>query len=81
MFTLTIKARDYIPFTIRGSAQDLLTATMVMQSGLQMRQRMEVEVSGPYRSAKIAQLLNASKLLDAVTDLIAFSTPRKEDAA
>lgn len=81
MFTLTIKTRDYIPFTLRGSAQDLLTATMVMQSGLQMRQQMEVEVSGPYRSAKIAQLLNAAKLLDAVTDLIEFTTPRKEDVA
>lgn len=81
MFTLTIKTRDYIPFTIRGSAQDLLTATMVMQSGLQMRQQMEVEVSGPYHRCRSWLAQDAAKLLDAVTDLIEFTTPRKEDVA
>lgn len=77
MFTLTITTRDYIPFTIRGSATDLCTAAIVMQSGLQMRQQIAVEVSGPSRTARITDIGGASELIDAVTDLIEFCTPER----
>mgnify|MGYP003398647226 FL=1 len=81
MFTLTIKSRDYIPFTLRGSAQDLQTAVMVMASGFSNSQTFEVTVSGTYRAASISGVSKASELLDVVHDLIVATTPRKEDVS
>ena len=75
MFTLTITTRDYIPFTIKGSATDLTTAAMVMQAGLQVRQNIGVKVSSDHGSAQIDSLRDATHLLEAVTECIAFCTP------
>ena len=81
MFTLTIKSRDYIPFTLRGSAQDLQTAIMAMASGFSNSQAFEVTVTGTYRSGTISGVSKASELLDVVHDLIVATTPRKEDVS
>jgi hypothetical protein len=76
MFKLTITSRDYIPFTINGNETDLLTACMVMSSGLQMRQRISVTVSSNNGSTTINELRNAAQLTAAVTDCISFLNSR-----
>ena len=53
MFALTITTRDYIPLTISGEAVSVITACMVMQSGLQVRQVVSVEVAHGTASHKV----------------------------
>lgn len=76
MFTLTIATRDYIPFTLSANATDLVTAALVMQAGLQVRQSIALTISGPRGTATISELKNASQLCEAVTELIEFVSPR-----
>ena len=70
MFTLTLTTRDYVPFTISGEAVSIITACMVMQSGLQVRQPVTIKLADD-RGNDASATLGRTKPLVAVVEAFA----------
>jgi hypothetical protein len=68
MFTLTIRSRDFVPFTISGEMMSLMTAVTIFKSGLQARQEiiMTLDKEGVHAMAKVPTVHNMDLVLESL---------------